>query len=527
MRSRSWSVAGRVFGIQLLALGVTGAVLFGVLVLDAQQAVTDDAARTSLAVSRTLAADPRVQDELVGPDPTAALEPLALAVMESAEVDFVTIMSPDGIRYTHPDPSKIGQPFLGTISEAQQGRTITEIYTGTLGPSVRAVVPVYREGRLVGMVSAGVTTAALGSKVLPRVPFLVGLSVFVVAIGTVAAALNRRSLARLTGRLAPSAMASMVQFYESVLHSVREGVVLTDARRRVVLYNDEAADLLGLPPAGASTEPRTPADLGIAPDVAELLSTGRRVVEETHFAEGRVLLVNQEPAGEPGRVARGARGAVMTLRDQSRLQGLLGELESVRTMSDAMTSQSHEHANLLHTVGALLEMERIPEAKALLVSSSHASQELADALQEGAGDPVLVALLLGKSATAGERGIRLDIDVDESVRWPFSRHELVSVVGNLLDNALDAAFLGDAPRVVSIRVGAGAAGAELAVTDSGPGLPEGVDVFAPGVTTKDDDARPHGLGLALVRQIVEGHGGTIRFDEHPTTAVVTVPRSRG
>jgi two-component system CitB family sensor kinase len=392
---------------------------------------------------------------------------------------------------------------------------------------VRAVVPIYRDDELVGMVSAGVTTASLGTEVLPRVPFLVGLSIIVVALGSVAAALTRRSLGRLTGRLAPSAMASMVRFYESVLHSVREGVVLTDSRRRVVLYNDEAADLLGLPPAQTSAEPRTPAELGIAPDVADLLLSGRRVVEETHFADGRVLLVNQETAGEPGRVASGSQGAVMTLRDQSRLQSLLGELESVRTMSEAMKSQSHEHANLLHTVAALLEIGRTDEAMALLVSSSHASQELADALQEGAGDPVLVALLLGKSATAGERGIRLDVDIDESVPLPFSRHELVSVVGNLLDNALDAAFLGDPPRTVGIRMHEGAAGIEIAVADSGPGLPAGVDVFAPGVTTKADDAGAHGLGLVLVRQIVEGHGGTIRFDESPTTAVVTIPRSGG
>ncbi|WP_081689876.1 sensor histidine kinase [Leifsonia xyli] len=211
MRRRAWSVAGRVFGVQVIALLVTGSVLTVVVVLDAQNAVTEDAAQKSLAVSQTIASDPSVRDALLAHDPTAALQPYALAVIGSASVDFVTIMSPKGIRFTHPHPNQIGRRFLGTISEAQAGRTITETYTGTLGPSVRAVVPILRDGQLVGIVSAGVRTASLGSEVLPRVPFLIGV-LAVVALPGAAAAVTRRSLSRMIGRMLPEQMARMVQF---------------------------------------------------------------------------------------------------------------------------------------------------------------------------------------------------------------------------------------------------------------------------------------------------------------------------
>jgi len=524
---RAWSVAGRVFGVQLLAVVLTAMVLLVILILDAQRTVSDDAAAKSLAVSRTIAADPAVKSALGTANPTATLQPLALAVMKSSHVDFVTIMDPNGIRYTHPDPAQIGQHFLGTISPAQQGRTITETYTGTLGPSVRAVVPITEHGKLVGMVSAGVTTAKVSTAVLPRIPFLVGLSILVVLLGAAAAAITRRSLWRTTGRLEPQQMSRMVQFYESVLHSVREGVVLTDPQHRVVLYNDEAAQLLGLPPAPESPRPQTATDLDIAPDVAALLDSGRRVVEETHLAEGRVLLVNQEPAMLIGRETVGAPSAVMTIRDQSRLQSILGELESTRTMSEALRSQSHEHLNTLHTITSLLEMDRGDEVAALIAEVSRTSQGLADAVSSRDASPVLAALLLGKAATASERGVVFDIDLADGASLPLTPNETVSVVGNLVDNALDAVRATPAPRQVGVRIHRDDDAVVLEVVDSGPGVPDGMDPFQAGITSKPNEGSAHGLGLGVVRQIVEKRSGTIVFATGlPTTAVVRLPIGR-
>lgn len=521
-RNRLWSVAGRVFGVQVVAVLAIGALLLVVLALDARRAADETAATRSLAVSQTIAADPAVQRALVSDDPTAALQPYALAAMASADVDFITIMDATGIRFTHPDEEQIGKPFLGTIDAAQRGETLTETYTGTLGPSVRAVVPVMADGEVVGIVSAGVTTANVFSALIPRIPFVIGLAIVVVILGGIAAALTRRSLERMTGGLAPVQMQRMVQFYESVLHSVREGVVITDPQHRVVLYNDEAAELLGLPPAASTMEPTPAAELGIDPSVAGLLDSGRRVVEESHVADGRVLLVNQEPAKAPGGASPAAPSAVMTIRDQSELKALVGELESVRTLSESLHSQAHEHANTLHTIVALLEMGRSQEVRDLVADASRTSQGLADAVLDSGADPVLSALLLGKSATANERGIEFLIDISDAATLPLSTSETVSVVGNLVDNALDAARGGDAPRVVTVHLGSTREGTTLTVTDSGNG-PTG-DVFALGFTSKPTDAAAHGLGLTLVRRIVESHGGTIAFDDgQPTTVSATFP----
>lgn len=507
---RSWSVAGRVFGIQMAAvLGAIG-LLVCALGIEAQWNANAEAEDRSLTVCRTLAGSPEVIAALASANPTVPLQPRAMAAMQAAGVDFVTIMTPEGIRLTHPNTARIGEPFLGTITAAQRGETLTETFTGTLGPSVRAVVPILsREGELVGIVSAGVTTERISAAVLPRLPLIFVLACVIVAIGTVAATLSRRVIRRVAGDLAPERLRGMVSFYESVLHSVREGVVITDRRGDVVLYNDEAADLLGLPPStGEGMAPTPAAALGISPDLAHMFETGARAVEEIHTGVDRVLLVNQEPmdqSAERGRRPEG--GAVMTLRDQSVLTALTGELDAVRTMSDALRSQTHEHSNVLHTIVSLLEAGKSDEAIDFIEESSQVSQDLTDRISGAHSETALSALLLGKSASAHELGITFSVSIADDLVLPLTPTEAVSVVGNLIDNAFEAVRGRPTPRV-EVECWSDASGARITVRDNGPG-PNRTDVFERGVSSKAEQHR--GIGLALVRSIVERRGGRVGF----------------
>ncbi|TPW76530.1 sensor histidine kinase [Schumannella soli] len=553
---RAISIAARVFWVQLAAAVLIAGALLAVLAVDAQSSAERDAAETSLSVARTVAVDPRVRSEVDAPDATAQLEPYALELVTEAGVDFVTIMTPDGIRVTHPDQSQIGKPFQGTIGPALKGRELTETFTGTLGPSVRAVVPIERDGVVVGLVSAGVTTTNVGAIVAGRLPFVLGVAAAVVLVGAITALVVQRSLRRVTGRMGPAELRRMVGYYESVLHSVREGLVLSDREHRVVLYNDEAAELLGLPPAGTVALPASAAALGVGPAVATLIDEGRRAVEETHLDGATLLLVNQEPAeAAPGSPAD-AGGSVMTLRDQSRLQQLIGELDSTRGMRDALRAQAHEHANTVHTLVALLELGRVEQAIELASESTRTSQELADRMLATVDHPVLGALLLGKTAQANERGVELTVTAEPGAVPPLGASALVSVVGNLVDNAIDAALAAEAPRTVAVMlrrtgarpepgagadsggaadgaaVGTGADAVELRVADSGRGIPaDRLDaVFDLGVTSKSDPGGAHGNGLAVARAATEAAGGELRFEvdadgatASPTTAIASFP----
>lgn len=527
-RRSQLSIATRIFAVQVLAAVVLSLALTAVLWFDARAAANDNASRVSLAVSNILAHDPFVIEAVQLQDPTEELQPYAVDVMDDADVDFVTIMSPDGIRFTHPDPQQIGKQFLGTIENAQRGETITETFTGTLGPSVRAVVPILDDGRIVAIVSAGVTVASVGELLTPRIPFVLGIAAILVTIGSAGAFVARRYLSKVTGRMRPSELARMVGYYESVLHSVREGLILVDNDYRVVLYNDEAADLLDLEPANTLVEPVPVTELGLPESLERLLVEGGRAVEETHTAGNRVLLVNQEPAQAPASSpTSGALGTVTTLRDRTELKSLVGELESVRTLSDALRSQTHEFANRLHTVLSLLELGRAPEAIELIADEVTLSQSRADQVMGVIGEPVLAALLLGKTSQASERGVELQLDIaepTESAAIPPT--ELVSVLGNLIDNAMDAALDGPTPAWVRVSLRSDDGFVEYRVSDSGPGVVStNTDaIFTRGFSTKPEEQAGRGFGLALVREIVQRRSGTIELrQENGTEFVVRLP----
>ena len=523
--NRRWSIASRIFAIQLVAVLVLAGCLTLFLWLSDRQAANDNAARVSLAVATTLAHDPFVIAGVQSADPPAELQPFAVQQMHSTGVDFITIMNPAGTRFTHPNPAEIGRKFRGTIDRAQKGESLTETYTGTLGPSVRAVVPVIQSGRVVGIVSAGVTETSVASSIAPRIPFVLGAALVLVLFGTLAAFLARRFLSRVTGAMRPSELSRMVSYYQAVLHSVREGLILADEQGQIVLYNDEAAELLDLPPAPSSQTPMRVSELGLPATIAELIRTGGRAVEETHVAGHRLLVVNQEPASPVGGQTTPAVGTLMTLRDRTEVQRLAGELESVRTLSSALRSQTHEYANRLHTVVSLLELGRQQEAVELIAQQVELSQSLADDVLAAANEPAVAALLLGKVAQAAERGVDLAVTIDDALPPSgLPAVDLVSVVGNLVDNAIDAAAAGPAPAWVRVSLGPDDAPGMLLLTvaDSGRGVDPGFEdaVFSRGFSTKPTDVAGRGFGLALVREVLESHGGSVELRRPGTTEFV-------
>ena len=515
---RGWSIAAKLFALQLVMIVSLAAIAVAWIWTDARADVERDAAAKSLAVAETLAADPFVATALGTGDPSARLQPYALDVMAEAGVDFITIMAPDRTRYTHPDPEQIGQEFIGNIDRALAGTPFTETYTGTLGPSVRAVVPVERDSgdgevEVTALVAVGVTVSNTQVALGARIATVVLAALAMIGIGAVIAWLLSRYLRRVTQGRGAEQMSRMFAYYEGVMHSIGEGLVLQDRSNDIVLYNDRAAELLGLPRRDARDHDAIPLEqLALPPAVADVLARHDAVVDEIAITPTHVLVLDRDVivtrTRERNRPSGGHIGSVTTVRDHTRLQELTGELQTVTTLSDALRSQAHEFANRLHTIIALIELDRPADAAALASSELALSQALADRLLSAVEEPVLLALLLGKAAQASERGIAFDIDIPDRLEaTPVPARDLITIVGNLIDNALDAAAATATPRV---EVGVALAADELriAVSDSGNGPREGERVFDLGVTTKR--AAGHGIGLALVRQTVTRLGGGIR-----------------
>ncbi|GAA0480852.1 histidine kinase [Paractinoplanes deccanensis] len=494
-----WSIARQLFVLQVLvvaalvAIGTAGTVL--IVLDDAEQAAIDDVTD----IAETVARSPTVVDAVRRPAPATILQPYAESVRTATGTDFVVVMAPDRTRYTHRTPSLIGKPFIGSIDGALAGGTVVETSVGTLGESVRTVVPVKDEtGKVIALVSVGITTDAINQKLVGRTPAVAIPTALALLLAAAGSWLLSRRLRRQTHGLGPAEMTRMYEYHDAVLHSVREGLVVADREGRVTLVNDEGRRLLGD---------------DLPEEVRDLIAARAAVADEPVLAGDRVLVANQRVIRSEGQTI----GTVLTLRDHTELRELTGELDSVRGLTEALRAQAHEAANRLHTVLTLVELGRTGEAVDLATAELAVAQQLTDQVMGALDEPAVAALLLGKSAQAGERGVELIVDEAsriEGTRLPS--RDLLTVVGNLVDNALEAVAGTEPPRRVTVLVLDTDGVVLVRVGDTGPGIPAGA--FRRGWSTK---AQGRGIGLSLVRQVADRHGGDIEVSG--STITVRLP----
>ena len=517
LNPRAWSLSRQLFALQVVVVAVVVLAAGTAAYLQDRQRSQDSTSDRVLSIARSVAASPTVRSALTPPlvQPSEVLQPYAERVRRDTGTDFVVVMNTDRTRYSHPTAALIGKPFIGDTRAALAGGVVLETYTGTLGPSERAVVPVKADnGHVLGLVAVGVKQDALARVLSRQVPTLLAAALVALLLAAAGAALIARRLRRQTHGLGPDELSRMYEFYDAVLHAVHEGLLLLDLNGRLLLANDEARRLLELP---ADWTGRQLDHLGLPRPMTEALAGGRQVHDAIHLTTNRVLVVNQAPARWEGRDL----GTVLTLRDHTDLQALTGELDSARGLAEALRSQAHEAANRLHTVISLIELGRTEQALTFATAELAQAQQLTDLVVSAVDEPVLAALLMGKAAEASERGVALEVDpasnVPESV---IPARDLVTVVGNLLDNAIDAAAGAPGPRRVGFsswidgpQPGDGiAATLVLQVSDSGPGLDHAsaTNAFTRGWSTKSDERLiGHGLGLALVGQVTHRNNGTV------------------
>jgi GAF domain-containing protein/anti-sigma regulatory factor (Ser/Thr protein kinase) len=381
------TVAGQVFVLQVVIVLLLVVAAGTELVLQARHDTSTEARSRSLAVAQTYANSPGIVAALRSANPTAVLQPSAEATRKATGVDFVVVLNTDGIRYTHPKPDRIGKKFVGTIAPALAGQPVIETVNGTIGQLVQATVPVDApDGTVVGLVSAGIRTAEISSTADRQLPLLLLAGAGALALATAGTALVMRRLRRQTHGLGPAEMTRMYEHHDAVLHAVREGVLILDGSGRLLLANDEARRLLGLP---AEAEGGAVADLGLDRPLTALFGSGRTVTDEVVRAGDRLLAVNIRSTEVNG----GPPGHVVTLRDSTELLALSGRVELAGRRLQLLYDASG-------AIGTTLDVSRT-------------AQELADAAVPAFADFVTVdlaeAVLRGEEPTVGLDGAPLQM----------------------------------------------------------------------------------------------------------------------
>ncbi|MGW7706357.1 sensor histidine kinase [Streptomyces sp. NPDC054771] len=510
-RGRRFGWPQRVFSQVLLmqlaiATGVT-VLATGLFLAPLSAQLDDQAMRRALAIAQSTAAEPHLTESLLttDPSPTGPVQSAAERVRRATGAEYVVVMDRRGVRWSHPDADEIGRVVSTDPSDALAGRNVMEIDSGTLGRSARGKVPLRDEAQhIVGAASVGIAYDSVRARLLAAIPGLFAYAGGALAVGALAAYLISRRLQRQTHDLAFSDISALLTEREAMLHSIREGVVALDRTGRIRLLNDEAQRLLGLGPDAAGRPLDAVLGAGRTADVL----AGRVLGDDLLTVQGtRVLLANRMPTDDGG--------AVATLRDRTELEHLGRELDSTRGLIDALRAQDHEHANRMHTLLGLLELDMHEDAMEYVTEIVGVQRSTAEQVTEKVHDPLLAALLVGKATVAAERGVALRMAPGTLLPDRLvDPRGLVTVVGNLVDNALDAAAGADGA-LVEVGLRAEGRTVVLRVRDSGPGVPAGQreSIFTEGWSTKEIPAHgKRGLGLALVRRLAERQGGGVTVD---------------
>lgn len=523
--SRRLSTQFLVLQLAIIVIVVAGS--FVIAFLRARHNLDRQAAQKSLAIAQVVASSPQIENAFSAPHPARIIDPIAERMRHATGAAFIVIANRRGIRYSHPDPAEIGKSLLHDpgepVTAVLAGQTQVAVQTGSLGRSMRAKVPLRdAQGRIIGLVSVGVLEKAVGEELVDELPSIIVPLVLVLVLGTIGALLLARRVRRQTFGLEAGEIATLVEQREAMLHAVREGAITVDAAGRVTLINDEAKRLLALDDSALGQ-----ALADVVPDgrVREVLTGEVEGPDQVILAGDRVLVANRMPVEVRGRPI----GAVVTLRDRTDLDALVGELNEARDLADALRAQEHDFQHRLHVISGLIELGRHDDAVQEINRASSLHQELAGSLVSGSSDPTLAALLLGKASVASERGVKLHISAFQDVSQELDDLQaLAAMLGNLIDNAIDSAAHAGAGGHVDISLMVEGRELVIRVHDSGAGINPALseEIFRDGYTTKvaRNSGRRRGLGLALVSQEVRRRGGRISVENvDGALFTVTIP----
>ncbi|MFR0356755.1 ATP-binding protein [Streptomyces sediminimaris] len=501
-------VFSQVLLMQLVIAAGVAVLATGLFLAPLSKQLDQEAMHRALAIAETTAQDPQIAQGVLTTPPTrnGPVQKEAERIRRATHAEYIVVLDQHWIRWSHPTLKEIGRQVSTDPSVALGGEEVMEIDRGTLGRSARGKVPLRdAQGRIIGAVSVGIKYDSVRAELIGAIPELLAYAGGALAAGALAAWLISRRVQRQTRDLAFSDISALLAEREAMLHGIREGVVALDRSGRIRLLNDEAHRLLGIDDEAVGRLPEEALGEGRTADILGGRVTGTDLLT---VRGQRVLVANRMPTDDDG--------AVATLRDRTELEQLGRELDSTRGLIDALRAQDHEHANRMHTLLGLLELEMYDDAVDFVGEVVGDHRATAEQVTEKIHDPLLAALLVGKATVAAERGVALWIS-DRT--WLPNRlidpRGLVTVVGNLVDNALDA-VAGTLHARVEIELRAEGRTAVLRVRDTGPGIPEEQRelVFTDGWSTKEQPVhRKRGIGLSLVRRLAERQGGSASVGE--------------
>ena len=509
--------------ILILVLLVVGFVV----IEHVQEEMMEQLKKDAMNIAQTITMSPTIANNIGLEGGMNVIQPIANDIMENTKTDFVVVMGMDGIGYSHPLRERLGMHFVGgdELKVLKEGKSYVSQATGSMGPSIRAFAPIYRNARQVGAVAVGILLEDVNKKINSIINYIY-LTFFIGAIiGIIGSVLLANNVKKSIFGLEPEEIAKLLQEKSVIINSIKEGIIAIDAEHKITLINKEAKNILNYK---KDIIDKKIEEIVPTTQLPRLLKTGKPEYNKEQIINDTNILTNRVPI----KINDNVVGVVASFNKKTDVQKLAEELTGVRKFANALRSQNHEFMNKLHTISGLIQLKEYDDAINIISHITHQKQELTSFLIKKIHSNEIAGLLLGKFDEANELNINLKIDPKTSLSNLAStdfKERLVTIIGNLIDNAIeshDKYKRKSEKKEIYLNIFEDEYLLKIIVRDNGTGIPESIQtrIFNRGFTTKKNKA--HGIGLDIVKNNVDLLGGDIEFESIPgkgTEFIITIP----
>ncbi|PAD15671.1 ATP-binding protein [Shouchella clausii] len=464
----------------------------------------------ALAAAELIAEHPDIIDAFADQNPAARIQPIAETLRKRTGADYVVIANTEGIRYSHPHENQIGQKTETSNKAPLAGKSTVFIGNGILGEAVKAKTPIFnREGDIIGVSSVGFLTTEIKDDILFYQLRVAGFGGLALLIGIPGALYIARRVKKLIFGLEPEEISRAFSEKQAILESVGDATLAVGPDLQILSANKRARVILGSHVDGELTEPQLQAFIKQAAENPEKITQQRLLIASTLY------IVDAAPI----LAKHAAIGFVLTIRPFSEVEDLANELLEIKQHTEHMRAQTHEYLNKLNTLNGLLLLEKYEEAKAFMKAEVTELQETVTFLMASVKDPLIVAALLGKVNRAKE--MKAALTFAEGSTWldypaTIKSDHVVTVIGNLIDNALEAAVAHQGANA-HVHIAFTDFGNDMImdIEDNGKGMTpkEEAHYLQTGATSKSEGQ--HGLGLTIMQHALHQLHGTWFMAERP------------
>lgn len=428
------------------------------------------------------------------------------------DIDVISVVDKNGIRMYHSNHALIGTQYDGNLPNFKSN---TDSYyatdeNGPSGSQRRAYAAVYTEdGEYVGVVMAIMLMKNIRTETAQMLLIFLIITVVAVLIELIIADNLSGTVKKSLMGYEPDVFTAMYKMRDNILETLAEGILAFDSNGIIQFSNESAFDMLNVSPKdniiGQSVD-----SLG-----DEILSyTIKNGDKERNIKLAKAdILLDRVPIKEDGHIV----GTIAILHNRAEYTKLMEELSGTQYLVDSMRANNHDFTNKLHVVLGLIQMEMYDEACSYIQNITMVQRENISKIMNAVGEPAVAALLIGKIARASELNITFVLREGcyySSSDMNLPSEMLVTVIGNLLDNAFDAMNANSdykAPKELTFGIYSKPGAMLITVDDTGSGIkPEDLDhIFENGYSTKGKD---RGSGLYQVKSMVTNFGGKITVE---------------